>query len=121
MMGLDKVARRSVDLLIEQVAADPKLIEQVKSDPVSTLEAVGAEVKRNNPPLRPTEDKFTYRLAVAALALVVLGVVAAVGFAWIRSPDPTVDFRVPDMLVAMGSTALGALAGLLMPGGPAAR
>jgi len=121
MPNWNQVAQRSVDLLIEQVKADPKLVEEIKADPVTTLETVGAEVKRNNPPLRAPEDKFTYRLAVVALSVVAVGVIATVAVVWIRSGAPTTDFRVPEMLVAMGSTALGALAGLLMPGGPSAR
>ncbi len=120
-MMWNKLTHRSVDLLLEQVKARPELVERIKTDPVATLEALSTEVKRANPPLRPTEDKFTYRLAVIALTLVVLCVILTVAVAWILSGNPATDFRVPDILLAMGSTALGALAGLLVPGGATTR
>lgn len=110
---------RSVDLLIEKVKDDKSLIDRLKVDPIATLQAAGDAIKREHPPVRAPEDKFTYRLAVVALSVVVLLVIFGVGAKWILTTGT--EFKVPEVLVAMGSTALGALAGLLMPGGGAAR
>lgn len=110
---------RSVDLLVAKVKNDPLLVDRLKTDPVAALEAAGDAVKRENPPVRAPEDKFTYRLAVVALSVVVLLVIFGVGAKWILTTGT--EFKVPEVLVAMGSTALGALAGLLMPGGGATR
>lgn len=110
---------RSVDLLIAKVKDDKSLIDRLKADPVAALEAAGDAVKREHPPVRAPDDKFTYRLAVVALSVVVLLVIFGVGAKWILTTGT--EFKVPEVLVAMGSTALGALAGLLMPGGTSSR
>ncbi len=54
-------------------------------------------------------DRQLYRGAVLTLAYVAMGVV--VGIVLLTAADKI----VPDSLVALGSTALGALAGLLAP------
>jgi len=110
--------QRTVDALIEKFVNDQGLIDRIRTDPLATLEAVGAEVKRENP-VRAPDDKFTYRIAVIALSVVVIAVMGGVIFKWLFLS--TGDFKIPEMLVAMGSTALGALAGLLMPNGAGAR
>ncbi len=54
-------------------------------------------------------DRQLYRGAVLTLAYVAMGVV--IGIVFLTAADKV----VPDALVALGSTALGALAGLLAP------
>ena len=105
---------RPLDAMIGRFTDDERLVEELKADPVATLTRVGAQVKKESP--RPAyEDKVTYRTAVAVLSAVILIVVSVVGYKWFVTTGEG-DLKVPEFLVAIGSTALGALAGLLMPG-----
>lgn len=54
-------------------------------------------------------DKTVYRIAVSALSLAVVGTLGGAIWLGIR------QFSVPDIVVAIGSGALGALAGLFAP------
>jgi hypothetical protein len=86
--------------LAELVAGSPVLQEQVRADPAGTLQRLAASLET---------DVWIYRTIVGALGLtmlcVVLGSVALVAF----------DKAIPDVLVAIGTGAIGALAGLLAP------
>ncbi|MDF1634608.1 hypothetical protein [Mycoplana sp. MJR14] len=116
------MGQRSVDFLISRLRSNPEYTEQLKEDPIPTLEKLAREIKQANPPLPASHDKFTYRLAVSALAIVVLVVVGCVSMVFVSSmlyDKPVLaSLTFPDILVAIGSTALGALASLLTPFGP---
>jgi hypothetical protein len=57
-----------------------------------------------------TWDKWVYRIVVISLSLTVLGaLVGAIVLEMAKNISP------PDLLVALGSAAVGALAGLLAP------
>lgn len=56
-------------------------------------------------------DNWTYRIAVLGIGLTVLTV--AIGGIFLYSKDP--EAGIPGSLVALGSTALGGLVGLLAP------
>jgi hypothetical protein len=59
-------------------------------------------------------DTWVYRLVVGFLGLVIL--VIALGIVWRVASGPTIeDKNVPTILTALGSAAVGALAGLLAP------
>ena len=92
---------RTLDELAERLAEDPWLADEVKKDPVGAIAAV------TQPPLQT--DVWIYRIVVLALGLAVLisllGGIAIV----------LVGKSVPDIMVALGSAAVGALAGLLAP------
>jgi len=85
------------------VAGDPGLQEQLKQDPVATLQNLA----------RPPSggDKWIYRLVVIALGLTGLFVVVGVFTLKALNNDTT----IPDALVAIGSAAIAALAALLAP------
>lgn len=77
-------------------------------DPVATLNKVAAQVVRDLPPALQS-DPWIYRIVVSVLGLVVLAAVIGaivLGFQWIT---------IPETLTALGSAAVGALAGLLAP------
>ena len=70
----------------------------------------------------PRTDPFAYRAVIIILGIVVIAV--AITYAWYtQTPDvaaagnePARQLRaLPDALIALGSAALGALAGLLAP------
>jgi hypothetical protein len=88
--------------LAEKVAGSAALQAQVKEDPVGTLRTLASS------PLQ--SDNWIYRLVVLALGLTIL-VVASFSFVLILATDKA----IPDVLVALGTGAIGALAGLLAP------
>lgn len=87
---------------------DPERLEELKANPLPVLEKARDQALSKTQPAY-FFDPLIYRLVVSALGLAVL--VAAVGGIVIVMADKT----PPDMLVALGSAAVGALAGLLAP------
>ena len=87
--------------LADRLATDPELQTQFKSDPVAALGKLVAA------PLE--SDVWIYRMVVGALGLVAL--ISIIGAIVLVSLGKT----SPDLLTAMGSAAVGALAGLLAP------
>lgn len=84
------------------IREDPELARKIQSNPVETISELAAPLER---------DVWIYRIVVAALSLVaVLSIVGAIIVA-----VGTSDAQVPDAVVALGSAAVGAMAGLLAP------
>ena len=95
---------QSLGDLASRVSSDPQLADAIKEDPATALSgiAVGASAL--------TRDKWTYRIVVLALgSAVLIGMVGLIILSWKGVQS------VPDGLVAIGSAAVGALAGLLAP------
>jgi hypothetical protein len=90
--------------LASMVAQDQKLQEQIKQDPVGTLERLAEPLE---------SDPWIYRIVVLSLGLAAIGVVA--GVIALKALDKSTT--IPDALVAIGSAAVAALAALLIPGG----
>ena len=91
------------NILADRVLADPNLTAKVQSDP-TVLKSVAHQVTRDNPAYY--NDKWVYRAVIFILGVVMISVVLGL----LRNGDDT-----SDAVVAMGSAALGALAGLLAP------
>lgn len=98
------MARRveSVVDLAEMVREDPELAREIQSRPAETIADLAAPL---------AHDVWIYRMVVGALSLVAVfsivgAIIVAVG---------TSDTQVPDAVVALGSAAVGAMAGLLAP------
>lgn len=103
--------QRSADLLVETVTQTPGVMEQLQKDPEATLKKVAAQVTQQTRVLE--QDKWIYRMVVFFLGFVVCAVVIGVirmMIGWDGS-----DLKVPDVLTALGSAAIGALAGILAP------
>lgn len=101
------MARRRTDSSVElaaMVAADPKLQEQLKDDPVATLQSLSEPLET---------DAWIYRIVVGSLGL--SAVLIVVGVFVLKALDNATV--IPDAMVAMGSAAIAALAALLVPGG----
>lgn len=63
----------------------------------------------NSPEILPSGDRWTYRMVVMTLALTIMGCIA--GAIWLQvCGKPT-----PELLTALGTGAIGALAGILAP------
>jgi hypothetical protein len=93
---------RSASKLVARVAEDPALQAKIKEDPVRTLAGLVSESPLGS-------DVWIYRLVVGALGLAVLGCVAGAIVLAMAAKD------TPQLLLAVGSAAVGALAGLLAP------
>ena len=113
--------------LTDKLATDPEAVQQLKDNPhqIKTLAADAvlrsdAEEKRVADKTGVTIDGSVYKIVVKTLGLsVVLAVASIAGIAayTISRHGVGADLRVaiPDGLVALASTAIGALAGLLTP------
>jgi len=90
----------SVQELAVKVAENPDLVELIKKDPVKALQNLATPLQT---------DVLLYRIVVsslgAAMLIALIGAIVLVAF----------GKETPDVLVAIGSAAIGALAGLLAP------
>ncbi|MBI5302903.1 MAG: hypothetical protein HY868_12265 [Chloroflexi bacterium] len=90
----------SVSELAVQVARDPELAKRIQANPAETLAGLAAPLQ---------SDVWIYRVVVGTLGLgVLVGMVGAIVLALVGKP-------IPEVLIALGSAAIGALAGLLAP------
>jgi len=90
----------SVRELAAKVAQDPVLQEKIKADPTGTIAGLAAPLQ---------SDVWIYRMVVGALGIaIILALLGAVVLKGMGSD-------VSDVLTALGSAAVGALAGLLAP------
>jgi hypothetical protein len=99
-VGRQRGVRTAQDL-VERIEKDPWLADEIKKNPARAIAAVA------QPPLET--DVWIYRIVVLSLGLAVL-ISLGGGIAIVM-----VGKTVPDILVALGSAAVGALAGLLAP------
>ena len=93
---------RSIEELTTMIANDKSLEDEIKEDPIKGIAKIAEH---------PLEiDKWIYRIVVMILGLtVLLAALGAIYLAGIAEAD------IPEILVAIGSAAVGALAGLLTP------
>ena len=94
------MAMQSITELAAKVAQDPSLQEKIKANPVEAIASLATPLQH---------DVWIYRIVVGALGL---AVIAALGGAIALS---VAGKPIPDVLTALGSAAIGALAGLLSP------
>lgn len=99
---------RSAALMTALLKNVPGLIDQAKADP-AVLDKIEKEVTKHLPTPAFVGDKMIYRTVVVALASVaLLAIIGALLLTLWQKP-------VPDMVTALGSAAIGAMAGLLAP------
>jgi hypothetical protein len=91
---------RSVADLAVRVARDPQLANAIRENPAAAIAGIAEPL---------LTDVWIYRIVVGTLGLAVVGAIA--GGIILAVQEKT----VPDLLVAIGSAAVGALAGLLAP------
>lgn len=96
----------SIAALQAELASDTSLQEQFKSDPIAAINSIQ--------PTPLNTDKWIYRMVVFALGFtivaIVIGIIILMGAGIIKN-----DTTMPTILTAIGSAAIGALAGLLAP------
>jgi Trk-type K+ transport system membrane component len=89
-----------------ELANNPQLQQEFKSDPVQAAEKIKE---------RPLDtDVWIYRIVVFALGATILSIIIGI-IVLIGSDQINDDHGVPTILTAIGSAAIGALAGLLAP------
>ena len=98
------MAKMRVEDLADEVERDPELAARLKENPKKVLEELG---RRQRPAYE--RDQWVYRIVVLSLGLAVL--IAALGAVILQYNG----HDSPAILVALGSGAIGALAGLLAP------
>lgn len=105
---------RSANYLVDLILNTPGLLEQVQARPEETLKKLAAETTRHLPPPPLVRDAGIYYLIVGSLGLV--SVAAILGAIYLSAIAPAGgSAQIPDVLTALGSAAIGALAGLLAP------
>ncbi len=92
---------QQVNKIISGLVADKGIPEQSKAPLISQLSQIGTPL---------ATDPWVYRIVVLSLGLTVLGTVGG-GFLLAFK----VGASIPEGLIALGSAAVGALAGLLAP------
>ena len=92
----------SVRELVTMIVKDKSLEEEIRKDPAKAI------AKITESPLKT--DKWIYRIVVSALGLAIL--LAVSGGIYLAAKQVT---ATPEILIAIGSAAVGALAGLLAP------
>jgi len=99
-----------IEKLESELETDPDLKSKFQQDPATALKQFRQENQEN--PLQT--DKVIYRIIVVSLGLtvllIILGVIVLLAIGKISN-----DQGVPTILTAIGSAAIGALAGLLAP------
>jgi len=87
-------------------------MDDFRKDPMPVLAGVAS---RDKSPIH--NDTLIYRWVVISLAIVIIIIVGVELFVHVNAViiDPTKPQKIPDFLIAVCSTALGALAGLLAP------
>lgn len=104
-----KQLKRSADEMLENVIgvmADPARLESLMANPRQELQKLRDESVKKADSYNYPEDKVLYRIAIIVLGL--LSLTAAIGSIVLAlSGHPT-----PEVLVSLGSAAVGALVGL---------
>lgn len=105
--------RRSANLLVDMLLV-PGVLETVSAKPEELLPQLAATVTKNLPVPAYVGDTITYRIVVSSLGIVAVGaVIGAILLTALAAAGA--QHTVPDVLTALGSAAIGALAGLLAP------
>lgn len=98
--------QNSANQMVKMFRADSDLVKRLKEeDPITVLE----EVQKKAEEMAWQGDKLVFRVAVIVLGL--LALIAAIGSIILVS----LGLNTPEVLVALGSAAVGALVGLFAP------
>jgi hypothetical protein len=92
----------------DELEQNPDLQGEFKQDPLKAIQQFDQRI---------TDDKWVYRIVVTALSSVILLIITGVIILLSKGNAVPVDGDklVPTIFTALGSAAIGALAGLLAP------
>lgn len=100
--------QRSAAQMVKLFEEDPTRLQRLKVDPIPVLRETATLAEATSPPAYHS-DTLLYRIAVVVLSA--LALIAAVGSVVLVFAGKT----TPEVLVALGSAAVGALVGLFAP------
>lgn len=108
-LHLKKMAKefRNLDAFKSELESNKNLQEQFKQDPVEAVK----DIQQESPLLT---DIWIYRIVVLSLGVTIISIIIGV-LILIGREQISDDKGVPTILTAIGSAAIGALAGLLAP------
>ncbi len=98
---------KSFEEFKQELSSNQHLQDQFKADPIAAVN----QVQTTNP---LSTDVWVYRIIVSALGFTILSIIIGV-IILIGTGKISDDKGVPTILTAIGSAAIGALAGLLAP------
>lgn len=105
---------RSADKLVDILLNVPGMLDQVRNDPENTLRKLAEQTTKQLPPPPTVSHAGIYYVVVISLGVVaVASIIGAIILAANTSNGEVI--KIPDVLTALGSAAIGALAGLLSP------
>lgn len=93
--------------VMREMLLDPERLKKLQADPVPVIEEAEKIAKAETPAY--IGDRWLYRIAIGLLGF--LAIVAIVGSIVLVGINKT----IPEVLVAMGSIAVGAIVGLFAP------
>jgi hypothetical protein len=96
-------------MLVDLILNAPGVLDKVRTDPENTLRKLAAETTKQLPPPPLVRNSGIYYVVVGSLGAV--SITAAIGAIYLAVRS----VQIPDILTALGSAAIGALAGLLAP------
>lgn len=100
---------RTLNRFAARLEVDPELVAEMRTNPAEVLRKEAIKVARIEDAL--TSDKWVYRIVVLTLGGSLLS--TTIGAIVLAARDPNAD--LPQILVAIVSGCIGALAGLLAP------
>ncbi len=105
---------RSADYVVDTILHNPGILNDLKTDPEKTLRGLAADATKHLPIPAFVRALGIYYIVVIALGLV--AVAAIVGTIYLTaSTQAGSTVQIPETVTALGSAAIGALAGLLAP------
>lgn len=105
---------RSANILVDMILGSPATLAALKEKPEETLRQAAAVATKNLPPPPLVREAGIYYIVVGSLGFVACA--AALGAIYLSSGVPAgTEAKIPELLTALGSAAIGALAGLLVP------
>ncbi len=105
---------RSADMLVNLAMTRPGVLDSLKQDPEKTLRELATETTETllPPPLK--SEAGIYYVVVVSLGVVAVAALLGTIFLSARSTGQG-SVEIPAIITALGSAAIGALAGLLSP------
>ena len=113
----DNQSANAIMAVVNKIMTSPELADFVKGDP-DKVKKMAEQMAREMYPPPLDSDPWIYRMVVFSLGVTIISVVFGVlliTYKLMMSDFETPDFRIPDILTAIGSAAVGALSGLLAP------
>jgi hypothetical protein len=105
---------RSALILAEMIKNSPDLLNPTKQDAKQIIDKMAESVKEHFPtPVLVSKAGIYYLVVIFLGAVSTFAVIGAIILSAMTLDSTT--FKIPDIITALGSAAIGALAGLLAP------